>query len=266
MRNDRMKRWIATAVFGLLGLVVIGFSIKLAYDVMAILFPNDPVLKFMAIALFDGGVIGWLMTYIAKAKGTPQRGIALLLTVLDFIGVAAMAIAGIYMGGQTLADIPQWAGALVVNVTIIATVVNAGAYYYYHANDPEVREQIQAQELEDTLNEEALDQARRQVEMRAQALGAIMANRVTARLKYRMRLPMTEQEVNEWKNETIEAEAYDVPALPYTRQPGFWDYVKSFFGKRQSVPQSDMPQSKNSTDYSPAKDPETTKPLPPLNE
>lgn len=253
MKNERMKKWIATVVFSMLGLIVIGFSIKLAYDVMAILFPRDPVLKFMAIALFDGGVIGWLLAYIAKAKGTPQRGASLLMTVLDFIGVAAMAIAGIFMGGQTLADIPSWVGMTVVVVTIIATVLNAGAYYFYHANDPDVIEAIQAQELEDTLNEEALDQARYQVERKAQQLGAIMANRVTARLKYRLRLPMTEQEVAEWNNDVIDAQAYDPAALPPppVQDETFWSAVKSFFGgksrKRQSTTQ-DLTNSKPSTD------------------
>src|SRR5690606_15390561 len=114
--------------------------------------------------------------------------------ILDFLGVAAMATAGVYLSGQTLADIPAWVGNLVVVVTVAATVLNCGAYYYYHANSPETREEIQAQELEDTLAEEALDQARQQVEQQAKELGAIIANRVTARLKYRLRLPMNERE------------------------------------------------------------------------
>jgi type II secretory pathway component PulJ len=251
MKNERMKKWIASAVFGLLGLVVIGYSIKLAYDVMAILFPNDPVLKFMAIALYDGGVIGWLLAYIAKAKGTPQRGISLLMTVLDFIGVAAMAIAGIYLGGQTLADVPEWVGGLVVVATIIATVLNAGAYYFYHANDPDVIEAIQAQELEDTLNEEALDQARFQVERKARELGAIMANRVTARMKYRLRLPMTEQEHSEWSNEVVDVQAYEATTAalppPPVQNETFWSAVKSFFGGKRSRPQSGGMPLKNST-------------------
>jgi hypothetical protein len=272
MKNERMKKWIATTVFSLLGLVVIGFSIKLAYDVMAILFPNDPVLKFMAIALFDGGVIGWLLAYTVKAKGTPQRGVSLLLTVLDFIGVAAMAIAGIFMGGQTLADIPTWVGMLVVIATIVATVLNAGAYYFYHANDPQVIEAIQAQELEDDLNEEALDQARYQVGRRAQELGAIMANRVTARLKYRLRLPMTNQEVAEWNNEIIDAQAYDPASLPppLVQDETFWSAVKSFFGgksqRRQSVGQP-LTNSKPSTDtVTPSQPPASENPTPEQDE
>jgi hypothetical protein len=194
-------------------------------------------------------VIAWLTTYIGRAKGTPQRGISLLMTVMDFLGVVAMVIAGIYLGGQTLTDIPSWIGGTVVVVTIIAATLNAGAIYYYHAHDPDTIEAIQAQELEDTLNEEALDQARFQVERKAQELGAIIANRVTARLKYRLRLPMTDQEYSEWQGETIDAEAYDPASLPPPpiQEPRFWDYMKSFFGGRQSRQRSAGQHSKNST-------------------
>jgi hypothetical protein len=257
MKSERMKKWMATAVALLFGVAVIGFTIKLTYDVMTKLFPNDPILRWVSIALYDGGVIAWLLTYIARAKGTPQRGISLLMTILDFLGVVAMVIGGIYLSGQTLTDIPLWIGGTIVNVTVIAATLNAGAIYFYHANAPDVIESIQAQELEDTLNEEALDQARFQVERRAQELGAIIANRVTARLKYRLRLPMTEQEYSEWQGETIDAEAYDPPALSPRPmdEPGFWDYLKSFFTAKQSRLQSDTTPLKNSTDL-PADNPE----------
>jgi hypothetical protein len=249
MKNERMKKWMASTVALLFGVSIIGYTIKLTFDTMKILFPNDALLQYIGIALYDGGVIAWLTTYIGRAKGTPQRGISLLMTVLDFLGVVAMVIAGTYLSGQTLASIPAWVGGTVVVVTIAAAVLNAGAIYYYHAHDPATIEQIQAQELEDTLNEEALDQARYQVERKAQELGAIMAGRVTARLKYRLRLPMTEQERAEWDNEVIDAQAYDPASLPPppVQQETFWSAVKSFFGGKRRQPSSAGQPLKNST-------------------
>jgi hypothetical protein len=253
MKNERMKKWIASAVALLFGISIIGYTIKLTYDTMKILFPNDPLLQYIGIALYDGGVIAWLTTFIGRAKGTPQRGISLLMVVLDFLGVVAMVIAGTYLSGQTLASIPSWVGGTVVVVTIAAAVLNAGAIYYYHANDPLTREEIQAQELEDTLNEEALDQARYQVERKAQELGSIMANRVTARLKYRLRLPMTDQEFDEWQGEYVDAQAYDPASLPPppVQDETFWSALKSFFGGRQSRQRSGGTPSKNSTNSQP---------------
>lgn len=253
MKSERMKKFVTGIVALVFGISIIGFTIKLTYDVMAILFPQDPILRWVSIALYDGGVIAWLLTYIARAKGTPQRGISLVMTVADFLGVVAMVIGGIYLSGQTLASIPPWVGSAVVNITIIAATLNAGAIYFYHANDPVVIEQIQTQELEDTLNEEALDQARFQVERKAQELGAIMANRVTARMKYRLRLPMTEQEGSEWRGETIDAQAYDPAELPPppVQDETFWSALKSFFGGRQSRRQSAGTPSRNSTPSQP---------------
>jgi hypothetical protein len=260
MKSERMRKWLATAVALLFGIAIIGFTIKLTYDVMTILFPQDPVLRWVSIALYDGGVIAWLLTYIARAKGTPQRGISLIMTVLDFLGVVAMVIAGIYLSGQSLASIPPWVGGTVVNVTIIAATLNAGAIYFYQGNEPEVIEAIQAQELEDTLNEEALDQARMQVERRAQELGAIMANRVTARLKYRLRLPMSEREYAEWQGETIDAEAYEPTALPAppVQDETFWSALKSFFAGKQSRRRSATQPLRSST----SSQPEPTQPSP----
>jgi hypothetical protein len=249
MKNERLKKFFTGLVALIFGISIIGFTIKLTYDVMAILFPNDPILRWVSIALYDGGVIAWLLTYIARAKGTPQRGISLVMTVADFLGVVAMVIGGIYLSGQTLADIPPWVGSAVVNITIIAATLNAGAIYFYHANDPDVIESIQTQELEDTLQEEALEQARMQVERSAQALGAIIANRVTARMKYKMRLPMSEREDAEWRGEIVDAQAYDPAELPAppVQNETFWSSVKSFFGGKRSRQPSDTTPSKNST-------------------
>lgn len=249
MKNERLKKFITGIVALIFGIAVIGFTIKLTYDTMTILFPQDPILRWVSIALYDGGVIAWLLTYIARAMGTPQRGISLVMTILDFLGVVAMVIAGIYLSGQTLADIPPWVGSAVVNVTIIAATLNAGAIYFYHASAPDVIETIQTQELEDTLREEALDQARMQVERSAQQLGAIIANRVTARMKYRMRLPMTEQEGAEWRGEVVDVQAYDPASLPPppVQQETFWSAVKSFFGGKRSQPSSATQPLRSST-------------------
>jgi hypothetical protein len=248
MKSDRMKKWLTNAAFFIFSLALIAWTASLTLGVMDIVLPHNPYTKYFALALFDGGVITWLFTFIDKAKGTPQRGVALSMTVADFAGVAMMVMGAIYLGGQSLTDIPDWMGRMLVNVTIGATLLNLGAVYYYHASDPQVREAMQAQELEDDLNEEALEQAHMQIEHSAQQLGAIIANRVTARLKYRLRLPMTELEAKEWQGETIDVESYDMPALQYNRTPGFWDYMKSFFGGKLLRQSSDMSPSKNSTD------------------
>jgi hypothetical protein len=72
---------------------------------------------------------------------------------------------------------------------------------------------------------------------------------VTARMKYKMRLPMSEREDAEWRGEIVDAQAYDPAELPAppVQNETFWSSVKSFFGGKRSRQPSDTTQSKNST-------------------
>src|SRR5688572_2767892 len=108
MKSERMKKWLTNAAFFVFSLALIGWTASLTLGVMDMVLPNNPYTKYFALALYDGGVITWLFVYISKAKGTPQRGISLSMTVLDFIGVALMVIGALYLGGQSLAATPAW--------------------------------------------------------------------------------------------------------------------------------------------------------------
>jgi hypothetical protein len=72
---------------------------------------------------------------------------------------------------------------------------------------------------------------------------------VTARMKYKMRLPMSEREDAEWRGEIVDAQAYDPAELPAppVQNETFWSSVKSFFGGKRSRQPSDTTQSRNST-------------------
>jgi hypothetical protein len=250
MKNKNIQKWLTDFMFVVFSVAIIGWTASLTLGVMEVVLPRSPYVKYFALALFDGGALTWLFVYIYKAKGTPQRAISMLVTVVDFIGIVLMVIGAIYLSGQNLIDVPSWMGRMLINGTIGVTIFNLGMVYLYHANAPETREAIQAQDLEDEIHEKGMEIARANVEREALRLGTIMAARATARLKYRLRLPMTEQELAEWNGETIEAEAQDVPALPYPQRLSFWDMLKSFFGRGRSMPSPDTPQSLNSMETS----------------
>jgi hypothetical protein len=256
MKNKNLQKWMTGAAFGLFVIGLFVWTSSLTLGVVGRVLPHAPVVKYFALALFDGGAAVWLLVYIYKAKGTPQRGAAILMTVADLAGVAAMSYGEIMLGGQDLTAIPTGLGTFVIRVIIIATVLNLVSAYYFHANDPDTREQIQNQEIEDELTEEAMTQARANIEREARQLGAILARRATARLKYRLALPMSEQEAEEFNGHVIEAQAEDMPGLPSPARHTFWDMLKSFFTGRQSRESSVMPQSKNSTDLPNQPEPE----------
>lgn len=226
--DNRLLNWFIGVFAGLFFVALILWTASLTLGIMEIVLPHNPVAKYYSLALFDGGALVWLGMFTTKAKGTPQRGVSLLLFGLDFLGVVLMVAGGVYLGGQDLTAIPAWLGGALVNGVILSTLANVGGAYYYHANNPETRETMQAQSLEDTLNEEAFRQAAANVQREARQLGAIMARRATARIKYRLALPMSEAERGEWEGETIDVTAEDINALP---APADYvpSWVKSFF-------------------------------------
>lgn len=177
-------------------------SLTLA-EVRAIL-PNDPITPYFALALFDGGAIAWLGAWLYHARGIFQRAISLSLMVIDLLGVILLSAGRLLGGGQTLTEAPENLGVTVVYGVVIATLINLAAIYAFHTTDPDTIEEIETSILEDTLRDEALSQAKASIESEAQQLGAILAARATGRLKYRLRLPMGQHEVNAIEHEDFE--------------------------------------------------------------
>lgn len=254
--DSKLLMWFIGLFAGVFFIALILWTASLTLGIMSIVLPNNPAAKYFSLALFDGGALVWIALYTYKAKGTPQRGASLLLFVIDFLGVILMTAGGVFMGGQSLETIPAWMGGALVNGVIFATLANVAAGYYYHASRPETREAMQAQSLEDTLTEEAMRQARVNVEREAAQLGAIMARRATARIKYRLALPMSESERAEWDGETIEGQEVQPAALPAPAGQsipaliGAW--LKSFLSRRLQAqplePITITPNSDSSTD------------------
>ena len=99
--------------------------------------------------------------------------------------------------------------AAVIYGVIGATLANLAAIYIFHISDPDIMEDIETSILEDTLRAEAMKQAQQNIEAQAQELGAILAARATGKLKYRLALPMADDEARA----VIEAPE-DKPATP----------------------------------------------------
>lgn len=232
--DNPLMRWFISAGAIVFFISVVLWTASLTLEVMSYVLPNNPVVKYFALAIYDIGALVWLGLYTYQAKGTPQRGISLLLFMVDFAGVVLMTAGGVYLGGQTLASVPVWMGGAIVNAVIFSTLANVGGAYYYHLSNPGTREAIQAQELEDHLTAEAMRQARANVQREARQLGAIMARRATARIKYRLALPMSQDERAEWDGETIEGQVIEPQALPAPAGddvPGWVRGVLRFFGR-----------------------------------
>jgi hypothetical protein len=224
-KENPLANWFAGVFFLLFLLGVLIWTASLTLGVIDIVLPHNPIVKYFALALFDGGALTWAGVYIYKARGTPQRGIALLMTAFDLLGVVLMVIGAVYLGGQTLTNIPANIGSAMVNGVILATIANLVAGYYYHLNDPDSRIKIALQNFNDMVFEESIRQAHADVKANARRHGAIMALGLMAQFKYDLGLPMTKAEKAALSEDVIDVQAVEVPSLPYPAPrvlPAWW--------------------------------------------
>jgi len=247
-------RWIAQILAGLLALIAVYMGATMTYDVMGDVIPGNETTRLLALAFFDGGAITWAGIYVYLARGSKQRAVSFWMMCFDLLGVIAMVIGAIYTGGQNLVNPPPWLAKFIIDSVMVVMSSNLVALYYYHISRPEIQETIEASNLEDALANEAMQQARVNIQREARALGSILARRATGRLKYRLALPMSEAERAEFDGDAIDATAEDLPALPNPPRLTFWEYLKSFFGFGRSMRSPVTPLSQSS--------PETPTPSP----
>lgn len=208
----QLMKTIGAILFYIFILAVAGWTASLTLAEVRVILPNDPVTPYFALALFDGGAVTWLLVFLGHAKGLPQRAIAILMLVLDLAGVVVLSGGRLLMGGQALADIPKQLGATMVYALIGATIINLISIYAFHITDPETLQQIELQTLDDTIQAEAINQARANIESEVQQLAAVLAARATGRLKYSLRLPMSNNETSEVMNDDQSPAPLVIPA------------------------------------------------------
>ena len=204
----KLSTTIGKIFFYIFILAVMGWTASLTIAEMKAILPNDPITPYFALALFDGGAIAWLMAWIGHARGLMQRSVSVIMLVIDLGGVVLLSAGRLLAGGQTMADIPASLAAAVIYGVIGATLANLAAIYVFHISDPDIMEDIETSILEDTLRAEAMKQAQQNIEAQAQELGAILAARATGKLKYRLALPMADDEARA----VIDAKSEDIPA------------------------------------------------------
>ena len=230
-----MKKVTATIykiIFNIFVLAVGMWTASLTLSEMREILPNDPITPYFALALFDGGAIAWLTAWLKNARGLYQRSIALIMMVLDLVGVVLLSAGRLLGGGQTMTEAPQALAVAVIYGVVFATLANLAAIYAFHTTDPDTIEEIETSILEDTLRDEAMKQAQANIESQAQALGAIMAARATGQLKYRLRLPMAANEAAA----VIDVQSEDIPATQPTQQPASLQAPRMIHAKQKQGP------------------------------
>ena len=84
-------KFVATVAFLVIGGGLLVYAASRSLDFVQTTLPaNDQALGYFALLATSGGMIGWLLVFLYRADGIIQRGTALLMVLLDFLGEAAL--------------------------------------------------------------------------------------------------------------------------------------------------------------------------------
>jgi hypothetical protein len=220
-----LTKAIGKILFAVFGVLVFFWTASLSLAELRQILPGDPIQPYIGLILTDIGALCWLLVFIGQAQGLGQRAIALIMFVVDLAGVILLAGGRLLTGGQTMTEIPQQLGDTLVWGLIGLTILNLLSAYLFHLAEPGTWKAVEFGVLVDKVQKEALDQAQRNIESEAQALGAILSARATAELKYQLRLPLNDNESAVVSRDTHQGQipaaqmVLDVPAQPMPRQP-----------------------------------------------
>lgn len=166
------------ATFLLYGLLaaVFGWTMSLTIGLASQVFPNNYWAQYFAVALFDGGAITWMLVFIKKAKGLPQRILALLLCVADTLGMCIVSGVEIVLGGQKLVTIGEHVGETALAVVIIWTIINAVGGLLFHVLDLGVLKSIFEKSSDDVLDIKILTKYHEKLEEVSDAVAEEKAN------------------------------------------------------------------------------------------
>jgi hypothetical protein len=129
-------------LFYIFCVVIVVWTGSLTVSFVTRVMPGAGVEPFLALAVFDGGAICWLLVFLSYSKGLGQRSVSLLMMVMDLIGIGLMTVAELLMGGQTFTDAPEQLGSVAVWAIALWTIANVIAAYSFHVLSPSAMKEI----------------------------------------------------------------------------------------------------------------------------
>lgn len=149
---NEISRMLTRGLFYTVALVLLAWTASLTVAFISNALPDMPwYVPYLALVVFDAGMIAWLYVFLKHAQGTMQRATALAACIIDFVGVGLMVIAEILLGGQTLVAAPAGLATAAVWGIGIWTVLNVAAVILFHIGDPEAQKQMSIQNEKDAI-------------------------------------------------------------------------------------------------------------------
>ena len=152
-----LNRTLAKYLFYMVAVILFTWTASLTVSFIQSVLPNSFwAVPYLALVVFDGGLIAWMFVFLSHAQGNIQRATALILTIVNLLGVGLMVIAEILLDGQTLTAAPESLGTVAVWAIGIWTIINVAGVVLFHLGDNEARKEMAIQSEKDAIFEGAL--------------------------------------------------------------------------------------------------------------
>jgi hypothetical protein len=177
LRGEKVKHvlgYVAKIAFYMLCAALITWTASLTVSFVSRILPQAQVEPYLALAVFDGGALVWLLVFLYHAEGLGQRAISLLMLVADLLGVALMTVSELMLGGQTFTTPPANLGTIAVWGIGLMTFANVAAAYAFHVVDPTSMEMITAGVAKDRVKARGMKYLEEHLDQLGESLGAEM--------------------------------------------------------------------------------------------
>jgi hypothetical protein len=162
-----------------LGVGLLVYSATRSLDFISLTLPADRrILAWFGLAALDGGLVAWFLCFMFGAKGMWQRGVAILMVVVDFTGCVAMfTLDTLYNTGEAGMTAALSPGQIQTAVLALSGVIalNILGTLAYHLTDPEMLKSIAEEEAFGKVEEAARKQISKNADQLAAELSPIVA-------------------------------------------------------------------------------------------
>ncbi len=151
-----MFKKLSTLLLTIVGLALLVFTGGRTLDLFQLILPDSQaVAGYFALVAFDGGLFFWAMYFIHGAEGSWQRGIAVLLTLIDFVAIAISFTADMVLEASYKGLIKAPANITMSVIIALAGVIclNVGGVVLAHLTDPKTLQEMRDKNTHDRIND-----------------------------------------------------------------------------------------------------------------
>lgn len=193
MKSQTVMSFISKGLFGVLmiGLIVLNASYGIRF--VTRLFPDNLVIQFASLVIFDGGALVWFLVFLYMAEGVAQRGISVIGTVVDLLGAGMIAFAEVFTSGQGFValdgDTVRWLQVIVTYAIPLWLILNVIFTYGFHMTSPGMTLQMKARESQDRLLEHSFHLLEKKLGANSERLAEHMSDDMVMNVLRALRLP-----------------------------------------------------------------------------